>query len=192
MIDDGECFPMMLVTKDGNNEGEPPRWRIVDDVVHLREWGTMTIYPLPSGRGSAVIGAARNAWLRIAAPAGHVAKELARLVRVQGSWTVRGLQTPAGVRLDGVVHAVASLSPGSEIEIGGVRLIAESRRLIALREILARLIGWAPERGTDVDLAMRVVRLAALHHQPLLVCGNDGDAFSAARLLHQHTLRTEL
>lgn len=181
---------MPHVTPDGD-DGGPPRWRIVDDVMHLREWGTTTIYPLPPGRGAAIIGTTRTAWLRITAPAGRITRELARLVRVQGSWTVRDLSSSGGVRLDGAIHRVVSLSPGSEIEVSGMRLVAESRRLVALRETLARLIGWAPELGAEVDLAMRTVRMAALRHQPLLVCGGDGDVVSAARLLHQHTLGAE-
>jgi hypothetical protein len=100
---------------------------------------------------------------------------------------VQDLHSPGSVRLDGAIHSVVSLSPGSELEIGGIRLIAESRRLVALREILTRVIGWAPERGPEVDLAMRAVRLAALYHQPLLICGSDGDVVSAARLLHRQT-----
>jgi hypothetical protein len=104
---------------------------------------------------------------------------------------VQDLHNPASVRLDGAIHSVASLSPGSEIEIGGIRLIAESRRLVALREILTRLIGWAPERGPEIDLAIRAVRISALYHQPLLICGSDGDVVSAARLLHHHTLGAE-
>jgi hypothetical protein len=178
------------VTKN-SSDSEPLRWGIVDDLVHLREWGTTMIYPLPTGRGAATIGAARNAWLRITAPSGRIAKELGRLVRIRGGWMVRDLQSPGSLRLDGAIHSVVSLSPGSEIEIGGIRLIAESRRLVALREILTRLIGWAPERGPEVDLAMRAVRIAALYHQPLLICGSDGDVVSAARLLHQHTLGAE-
>jgi hypothetical protein len=57
--------------------------------------------------------------------------------------------------------------------------------------ILTRLLGWAPERGPEVDLAIRAVRIAALYHQPLIICGSDGDVVSAARLLHQHTLGAE-
>jgi hypothetical protein len=180
----------MLVTRN-SSDSEPLRWDIVDDLLHLREWGTTRIYPLPPGRGAAIIGAARNAWLRITAPSGRIAEELARLVRTRGSWTVQDLHTSGGVRLDGAIHSVGSLSPGSELEIGGIRLIAESRRLVALREILTRLIGWAPEHGPEVDLAMRAVRLAALYHQPLLICGSDGDIVSAARLLHRQTLGAE-
>ena len=179
----------MLVTK--NSDSEPLRWDIVDDLVHLREWGTTRIYPLALGRGAAIIGAAHNAWLRITAPSGRIPQELARLVRKRGSWMVQDLHSPGSVRLDGAIHSVVSLSPGSELEIGGIRLIAESRRLVALREILTRVIGWAPERGPEVDLAMRAVRLAALYHQPLLFCGSDGDVVSAARLLHRQTLGAE-
>ena len=35
----------MLVTKNSSDR-EPLGWDIVDDLVHLREWGTTRIYPL--------------------------------------------------------------------------------------------------------------------------------------------------
>ncbi len=168
------------------NPFDTPSWRIDDELIHLREWGTAIVYPLSSGRGrtGAIIGAARNSWIRIKAPG--VAPQLARLARAGSRWILRDLRGLAGVRLDGIAHSVGSLSPGSEIEIGGIRLIAESPRLVALREALARFLGWAPERAAAVDGALRAVRTAALH--PLFLCGIEGDVFPAARLLHQHTL----
>jgi hypothetical protein len=75
--------------------------------------------------------------------------------------------------------------PGVEIGIGGVTLIAESRLLVALRELLARLIGWAEGRRAEVDLALRSVRLAATRRESLPLCG---DGVSIARLLHRHAL----
>ena len=69
----------MIVTKN-SSDSEPLRWDIIDDLVHLREWGTTTIYPLSPGRGAAIIGAARNAWLRITAPSGGIAQELHAIV----------------------------------------------------------------------------------------------------------------
>jgi hypothetical protein len=169
----------------GTKFGTQP-WRILDSVVHLREWGTRIIHPLPLDQVGATIGAARNNWLRIQAPG--VAPQIALLARAGRCWTLRDL---GGVRLDGVAHSVVSLSPGSEIEIGGITLIAESPRLVALRGSLERLLGWAPDRAVDVDLAMRAVRRAALHREPLLLCGSVSDVLSAARLLHQHTFGNE-
>ena len=164
-------------------------WRIVDRIVHLREWGTRIIHPLRLGRGTPIIGAARGSWLRIAAPG--VADQHARLTRSGSTWTLRDLGSPRGVRLDGVPHSVVSLSPGSEIEIGDITLVAESQRLVALRESLERLLGWAPACAADVDLAMRAVRKAALHREPLLLCGSVSNVLSAARILHQHTFGNE-
>jgi len=172
---------------------DTPQWRINDEIIHLREWGTGFVHPLPSGRGraGAIIGAARNSWLRIKSSPG-VAPQHARLARAGDRWTLRDLgDSAAGVRVDGIEHSVVSLAPGSEIELGGITLIAESPRLVALRELLARFLSWAPERAGEVDLALRAVRMAALRRTPLLLCGCASDVLSAARLLHQHTFGNE-
>jgi hypothetical protein len=171
---------------------DAPPWRINDEVIHLRAWGTRILHALPSGlgRAGAIIGAARNCWLRIKSSPG-IAPQHARLARAGDRWTLRNLGDSAGVRVDGIEHSVVSLVPGAEIELGGITLIAESPRLVALRELIARLLGWAPERAGEIDLALRAVRMAALRRAPLLLCGVNGDVVTAARLLHRHTLGHE-
>lgn len=166
---------------------EAQGWRIIDGILHLRRWGGRTTLPMPSGRRTGTIGGARGSWLRIRSAPGRVAK----LDRIDGAWVLKRLRDAIEMRVDGVGHRVVSLSPGSEIEIGGVTLVAESERLVALRVVLAQLLGWTLDRALELDLAMRSVRLAALHRDPLLLCGREGDTTSAAHLLHQHTVGTD-
>lgn len=159
-----------------------------DEVVHLREWGTGVVHPLPRGlgRAAATIGTSPESWLRLKKSPG-VAAQQARLVRAASRWTLHVLGDTAAVRVDGIEHSVVSLAPGSEIEVGGITLVAESHRLMALREILARLVGWAPQRAAEVDHALQAVRIATLRRAPLLLSGLTGDVVTAARLLHRHT-----
>jgi hypothetical protein len=93
------------------------------------------------------------------------------------------------VHLDGapVKSLPLPLVPGIQIRIGSVTLIAESPLLCALRELLARFIGWSDEHCETVDQALYSVRIAATHREPLLLRG-PGNLVSIARLLHRHTL----
>src|SRR4029079_14363293 len=92
-----------------------------------------------------------------------------------------------GMRLDGVRRPKVLLEPGSELGLGGITLIAESPRLIALRLFLARVLGWSLDKSEIVDLAVRSVRLAATQRAALALCG-DGDLVPIARGLHRHAL----
>jgi len=180
--------PMMMLREPvaRRRHDDPVQGFASDEIVHVREWGTGNTHLMPHSRDG-TIGSARGSWIRLA----HVAREHARISRVDGYWVLKDMSSSSGIRLDGVRHSMFSLVPGCEIEIGDVTLVAESRGLAALRDVLVRLLGWAPERVTEVDLAVRAVRMAALHREPLFLCGSDGDVLSAARLLHQHTLGSE-
>jgi hypothetical protein len=93
--------------------------------------------------------------------------------------------------IDGAKRESAELRPGLEISLGGaITLIAESPRLIALRDALARLLGWSPARRETVDLALRQVREHDLHRQPLILCGGrtERDLVPVAEALHRLTL----
>src|SRR6185436_162721 len=89
-------------------------------------------------------------------------------------------------RVDGVRRPKVQLEPGSELSLGGIMLIAESPRLIALRGYLARLLGWDDDHGETVDLALRSVRMAATQRAALVLCG-DGDLIPIARGLHRYS-----
>lgn len=165
------------------------RGRGDDEVVHLREWGTGVVHPLPRGlgRAGAIIGVGSESWLRLK-KSPSVTSQQARLVRVGNRWTLHVLGATASVRVDGIEHSVVSLAPGSEIEVGNITLMAESHRLMAQREIVARLVGWAPQRAGEIDHGLQAVRMAALRRAPLLLFGLNGDVVTGARLLHRHTL----
>jgi hypothetical protein len=100
-------------------------------------------------------------------------------------WSIADLQSKNGVHLDGARVASLSLVPGAEIRIGPTTLIAESPKLLALRDLIERLIGWKEERQEEVDQALFSVRIAATHREPLLLCGT-GNLVPVARLQHHH------
>jgi hypothetical protein len=166
----------------------PNEWGIRDEVIHLREWGTSIVHPLPPTRDTFIIGAADGCWLRLWDPAGRVSRKHAELTYSErDAWTISDL-SKNGVHLDGarVTSLPLHITPGVQIRIGGVTLIAESPLLCALRELLARFIGWSDEHCEAVDQALDSVRVAATLREPLLLCG-PGNLVSIARLLHRHT-----
>jgi hypothetical protein len=165
-------------------------WLIDDGLVRLRIWGTDRCYPVPSDPdpdAQLTIGASDACSLRLVDPSGWLSREHARLEREGTYWIARDLGSKNGTHLDGVRRPKVALHPGAELGLGGITLIAESPRLIALRAYLARLLGWAPERGDAVDLAVRAVRLAATRRAPLALCG-DGDLVPIAHGLHRYAL----
>ena len=145
------------------------------------------MYPLPGGDGAWDIGAAEGVWLRLADETNRVSRLHARLSFDGARWGITDLESKNGIRCDGARRLAFLLTPGVEVGIGGITLLAESAGLIALRGVLARLIGWSPARAGDVDLALREVRLAATRRESLVLCG-EGDLVAIARLLHRHTL----
>jgi hypothetical protein len=80
-----------------------------------------------------------------------------------------------------------ALTPGLEVRIGGVTVVAESMRLVALRSFLARLLGWHRERIEAVDLALRAVRIAATRQARLVVSGEE-DLVPIAHGIHLRAL----
>ena len=163
-------------------------WAIDDDVMRLREWGTDTIRVLPAPPTREwTVGAAESCALRLDDPSGRVSRLHARLVRDDTRWLLRDLGSKNGVRLDGARRTEIVLEPGVEIGIGGLTLIAESGRSVALRGFLARVLGWRSDRIEAVDHALRSIRMAAARRVPLVLAG-DGDLVPTARSIHRHAL----
>ncbi len=161
-------------------------WAIDDEVVQLRRWGTATMYWLPRPPiRELTVGAADTCGLRIDDRSGRVSRLHARLVRRQTRWLLRDESSKNGVWVDGARRSELMLTPGLEIRIGGVTLIAESPLLNALRSFLSRLLGWKNECTGMVDLALRTVRTAATRRTALMLCG-DGDLVPIARAIHRH------
>jgi hypothetical protein len=175
---------MGITTKTDAGGGN--EWRIDDEILHLREWAADTTHALPT-TGEGTIGALDGNWIRLDDPTGRVSKQHATLRRMQEKWLISDLGSKNGIRQDGARRLSFPLSPGTEISIGGVTLIAESPRFVALRDFVCRLIGWSEGARKDVDLALRAIRTAASRRDSLLLCG-DGDLVTIAQQLHRHAL----
>lgn len=169
----------------------PSGWAIDDEVFRLREWGTDAVHVLPDTPADELeVGSARGCALRLFDGSGRLSRRHARLTRRTSGWIVEDLGSKNGLRLDGERQPIGLLRPGAELGMGGLTLVAESRRLSELRGFLARLLGYAPERQESVDRALRALRLAALGAAPLSLVGY-GDLVPLAQALHRRTLGEE-
>lgn len=163
-------------------------WAIDDGVIRLREWGGDPFRLLPAPpTNECTIGSGDNCALRLDDPTGRVSRLHARLVRDHAKWLLRDLGSKNGVRLDGARRSEIVLEPGAEIGIGGLTLIAESHRSVALRGFLSRVLGWRSDRIEVVDHALRAIRLAVTRRAALVLCG-EGDLVPMARSIHRHAL----
>jgi hypothetical protein len=177
---------MTLPTQAFTHTDAAGGWSIDDEVVQLRRWGTATMYRLPRPPvRDWTVGAAETCGLQLDDRSGRVSRLHARLVRRQTRWLLRDEASKNGVWIDGARRGELVLTPGLEIRIGGVTLIAESLLLSALRGFLARLLGWGNERTGIVDEALRAVRMAATRRTALVLCG-EGDLVPIARAIHRH------
>lgn len=169
----------------------PAEWAINDEVIRLREWATGTVHLLTGARSRLMIGTAPTCAIRVMDPLGRVAPEHAVIERQHGGWIIVARDDGRGLLVDGAARERAELRPGIELSLGGgVTLIAESLRLIALREELARMLGWSPARQEAVDLALRRVRDHDLHRRVLILSGDhdDRELVPIAAELHRLTL----
>lgn len=178
----------MMNGRPTNLDPAASEWWIDDLVMRLREWGTDRIRVLPAPPVSGwLLGAAITCALRLDDPSGQVSRIHASLTHDQARWRLRDAGSTNGMRLDGARRTEIILEPGIEIGIGGLTLIAESRRWIALRGFLARMLGWRGERTEVVDRALRSIRMSASRRAALVLCG-DGDLVPIARSIHRHAL----
>lgn len=158
-------------------------WAIDDHAIRLREWGTERVYSL----APMTIGSSADCELRIEDTSGQVSRRHAHVVADGGSWKIRDLQSKNGLWRDGIRVLECVLEPGIVIGIGGVRLVAESPRLIALRGYMSRLLGFSSEAQNAVDEAMRSLRLCGCLQSSLVLCGG-GDLVPIARKFHEAIL----
>lgn len=161
-------------------------WMIGDDIIRLREWGTDRVYSLPhSPIDECLIGSGDDCAVRLNDD--RVSRKHARLRREHGKWSIVDLGSKNGIRHDGArQHDPFVLEPGVEIGIGGLILIAESERWIALRSFCARILGWTTDRISDVDNMLRSIRLTARMRTALLLRG-ESDMVPVAHSLHRYT-----
>jgi hypothetical protein len=160
-------------------------WRIEDPVIQLREWGSERTYVLPDTGLARTVGSSRECHIQLADD--RVSRMHARLVRDGATWWIHDTGSKNGVWIDGMRRASFALEPGVEIGLGGTSLIAESDKLSSLRRLLARLLGWSPEKHEAVDRALRSIREAATLRAALVMCG-AGDLAAIAARLHRETL----
>jgi hypothetical protein len=166
-------------------------WAIDDDVIRLREWATANTHPLPEGAaGPITLGTAEACDLRVRDPSQQPGQVYARIEQSFGRWALRDAGSERGVSINGKRCLHAELRPGVEISLGGaVTLIAESPRLILLREALERLLGWSRARRARVDEALRQIRDHDLQRAALTLCGgpHERDLIPIAQELHRLT-----
>ncbi|MBA3462155.1 MAG: FHA domain-containing protein [Deltaproteobacteria bacterium] len=164
-------------------------WAIDDAVTRLRRWGKRDGFELPTDVHSLLVGAADECDLRIQDQIGSVSRQHAELTREAGVWTLKDRGSKNGSRLDGERRLSFALTPGIEVEIGEVKLIAESDRLVTLQAFLARILGFDDRRLAAIDEALRGIRDAAARRGTLLLCG-AGSLVSTARRIHELALGT--
>jgi pSer/pThr/pTyr-binding forkhead associated (FHA) protein len=160
-------------------------WALDDAVIRLRQWGTDTVYELPSvrrrpssdwtvGSGSGCAIHLEDRW---------TSRRHAQLSYEHGRWTVTDLESRNGLKIDGVSVRAGSLQPGMELRIGRTTLVAESMRSVELHCFLGRLLGWSKNRREAVDAAMHQLRWAPMHKEPIVLRG-PGDLVPVAHDLH--------
>ena len=179
----------MVTTTDsgGNRQG----WRITDELLGLRCWGSDRFYGLPRQTTvDCTIGSEPVSTIQVGNPHGLVSRIHARLSRASGTWQLFN-KSKNGTRVDGMpVNATgAVLAPGSVVVMGRMALIAESEGLIRLRRVLFRLLGWTAYEA--VDQALCSLRDAAIERIPLVLKGKGARLEVVARRLHLETLGPE-
>jgi len=163
-------------------------WAIDDEVIRLRVWATDIVYLLPADHRHRIrIGLAPTCEIQVHDPSNLTSREHAYLERVVERWMIVD-QSKNGLYFDDQQCERFLLAPGREIGLARyVTLIAESARTIALRNALARMIGWSAARADAIDQALRILRMAATGRAVFVLCGQPG-LLSLAEELHRLTL----
>ena len=160
-----------------------------DDVVQLRECGSHRIHrlpprPEPGRQVDWMVGSGPDCATRLTDLTGQVSTHHARLLWNRSHWGLIDVGSKNGLRVNGWQQTSALLTPGTEVSLGGLTLIAENQRSISLRAFLRRLLGWDPERFAVVDEALRALRCARVQRDPLVLRG-EGDWVTVAQDLHR-------
>lgn len=163
-----------------------PSWDITDAVIRLREHGTERVYSLPDPPACCTLG--KEGTLRVFDATRSLSRKHAEAMPMEGPdasplWKVKDLESTNGMRRDRERLPSFLLQPGIELALGNLRLICESKRLIALLEVLRRFMGWAPARQHEVDDTIRTLRDWATKRLQILLVA-DGDLMPIVRRLH--------
>src|SRR5262245_50084624 len=162
-------------------------WPLDDEVIQLRGFGTEQVHELAARAQVQTIGASPKCDVVLDKHDGTVAAQHAKLMRPHTRWVLQAIDESTAVVRNRVLLSQFPVLPGIEIGIGKLTLIPESRRSLALRRLLARLLGYGAEHRVEVDRALGMVLRAAAGQRALLLCG-EGDVIHVARQLHRHTL----
>jgi pSer/pThr/pTyr-binding forkhead associated (FHA) protein len=173
---------------DARTKADPAAkgWMIDDPVVRFRHFGSEQVIDLAASDRWG-LGSSAECSIRLDDPSGRVSRRHAALAREGETWTMQDLGSTNGLRQNREDRRVFQLAPGDEIELGGITLIAESRRSVELHELLRRLLGWSAARLGEVDRALRMVREMANLRAALILRG-EGPLHGVARRLHGVTL----
>jgi hypothetical protein len=174
-----------ISTKD---DPSPGGWSIDDAVVRLREWGGDRVHAMPAA-DDGMIGSDEGCQIRLEDGTARVSRRHARVWREREAWVIEDAGSRNGLWIDGarVGRGAVTIEPGAELGIGGLTLLAESPRLIALRGFLARVLGWTSDRTAVVDHALRSIRMAAAQRVGL-VLGGDAELVAIAHSIHRCAL----
>jgi hypothetical protein len=121
-------------------------------------------------------------------PKRRVSRQHARVFYRDGSWRMLDLGSKNGIYVDGIRQQAVQLVPGMLLRVGSVTLLAESRRLLELRGVLSRLLGWGwgDDREAAVEKALQDVRTCRAQREPLwLHSEGEGDLTAIAQELHR-------
>ncbi len=162
-------------------------WDGDDTLTRLRLWATEYAHPLPEPCVPLKLGSGPGCDVRLRDSAGRLSREHAMLVPVSGGWEIHDLGSTNGVRVDAFSEAPIALRAGARIRLGGLSLVAESRKFMRLRSLVCRLLGWAPGRQAAVDEALQSLRDGATQRTPVVLVG-DGDLVPVASRLQRMTL----
>lgn len=183
-----EQTPQTDTQSTKTEEANKPSWLGSDPVTQLREWAGEKIYPLPDADvRECIIGSEPSANIQLSDPRGLVSRRHARLFRTSdGIWRIQDTDSKNGVHLAGESLSEFRVTPGIEIGVGSLTLVAENRTLIQLRGYLARVLGWEAGQRPAIDLAIRAIRAATTLRAPISLDGTD-DLVAVARQIHRHT-----
>jgi hypothetical protein len=157
-----------------------------DAVTRLRVLGSERVFDL-AGADRLMLGTSSECSLRLDDPTDRVSRRHAELVRDGETWAMHDRGSTNGIKQNGEERRSFQLAPGDEIDLTGVKLIAESRRSMELHDLLRRWLGWSTAHLDEVDRAFREVREAA-HLRAALILRGDGSLTGIARRLHRATL----
>lgn len=151
-------------------------WAIRGPVLRLRYLGKETPVKL-NERTEWVAGTSTDCSMPLADPSGHVSRNHASFTKDDDDvWTVSDLGSTNGTKQDGELRRSFQLAPGDVIEMGPIKLIAESEDSLKLHRLLQRFIGWSDERLPEVDAALSSVReMATLRNVLVLHCDRRPD-----------------